>query len=234
MAAMTALLQLLNDQKLRLVHEDVAYAPIAGDAALGALLFALRLDEPGAVGFEGARVAERPELHLALATARQFAHALRRHAGRTERGMPALPGVVSENEARGWLLAAAEAVPAAEQERFCWRVARRLGPAPWADGSAAIELRHQQFGLFGEAFEAMEAAEAAATATAAAAAAEAAATATAAAAEAAPAPAGDSGPAPAVAAADEAPAAAVDLPAGTAAAVPAAPSGGADDPAAAA
>jgi hypothetical protein len=37
-----------------------------------------------------------------------------------------------------------------------------------------------------------------------------------------------------VAAADEAPAAAVDLPAGTAAAVPAAPSGGADDPAAAA
>jgi hypothetical protein len=225
MAAMTALLQLLNDQKLRLVHEDVAYAPIAGDAALGALLFALRLDEPGAVGFEGARVAERPELHLALATARQFAHALRRHAGRTERGMPALPGVVSENEARGWLLAAAEAVPAAEQERFCWRVARRLGPAPWADGSAAIELRHQQFGLFGEAFEAMEAAEAAATATA---------TAAAAAAEAAPAPAGDSGPAPAVAAADEAPAAAVDLPAGTAAAVPAAPSGGADDPAAAA
>ncbi|HEX7688823.1 MAG TPA: hypothetical protein VF453_14010, partial [Burkholderiaceae bacterium] len=90
---MTALLQLLDDHKLRLVHEDVAYAPIAGDAALGALLFALRLDEAGAVAFEDARVADRPALHLALSTARQFAHALRRHAGRVERGSPALTGV---------------------------------------------------------------------------------------------------------------------------------------------
>src|SRR6516225_2040989 len=145
LATMRAVLTLLPDQTLRLDHDEVAYAPIASDAALGALLFTLRVE---AVDLAHARHADRPELRLALATAREFARILERHAGRAERARALLPAAVTEGAARAWFAGAAAAVPAAEQERFCWRVARRLGPEPWSDGHAAIELHNQQFGLF--------------------------------------------------------------------------------------
>jgi hypothetical protein len=143
-------LTLLPDQTLRLDHDEVAYAPIASDAALGALLFTLGIDD---VDLSGARVSDRTELRLALATARQYAHILARHAGRAARGEALLPAVVPESAARGWLVGAAAAVPAAEQERFCRRVAQRLGAEPWSDGHAAIELHNQQFSLFDTDFE---------------------------------------------------------------------------------
>jgi len=142
---MRPVLTLLPDQNLRLDHDEVAYAPITSDAALGALLFTLCVDD---IDLSRARVADRTELRLALSTARQYAHILARHAERPARSEPRLPAVVSEAAARGWLLSAAAAVPAAEQERFCWRVARRLGTEPWSDGHAAIELHNQQFSLF--------------------------------------------------------------------------------------
>jgi hypothetical protein len=147
---MRPVLTILPDQTLRLIHEEVAYAPIPGDAALGALLFALNLGE---VNLAAARHAEKPALRLALATARQFARILERHAGRAERERPLLPVVVSVDTARGWLLGAAEVVPAAERERFCWRAARRLGENPWGDGSPAIALHNQQFCLFEASFD---------------------------------------------------------------------------------
>jgi hypothetical protein len=153
LATMRPVLTLLPDQTLRLDFEEVAYAPIASDAALGALLFTLRAD---AVDIARARHADRSELRLALATARAYARILDRHAGRLARAQPLLPGAVTEAEARTWFAGAAAAVPAAEQERFCWRVARRLGPEPWSDGHAAIELHNQQFGLFEPTFDAPE------------------------------------------------------------------------------
>jgi hypothetical protein len=155
---MLLVLTILPDQTLRFDHEGVTYAPLANDPALGALLFALGVHDAD-VDLSTARVAERPELQLVLATARQFAHLLARHAARANRTEPLLPTVVSEDTARTWLVNAAAAVPAAEQERFCWRVARRLGAAPWSDGRAAIELHNQQFGLFEASFEDAAAAE---------------------------------------------------------------------------
>jgi hypothetical protein len=53
--------------------------------------------------------------------------------------------------------AAALAVPEAERDRFCWRLARRLGADPWGDGRPAIALANQQFGMFEEGFEEIEA-----------------------------------------------------------------------------
>jgi hypothetical protein len=142
---MRPVLTLLPDQTLRLDHDGIAYAPLRGDAALGALLFTLRVE---AIDLRRARVADRTELHLALATAREFARLLERHAARPARGESRLPAVVTEDDARAWFAGAAAGVPQAELERFCWRVARRLGPEPWSDGRPAIELHHQQFGLF--------------------------------------------------------------------------------------
>jgi hypothetical protein len=150
---MHPVLTLLPDQTLRLDHAEVAYAPIASDAALGALLFTLRVD---AVELAPVRHVDRPELRLALATARAYARILERHAGRATRTQPLLPAAVTEAEARAWFAGAAAAVPAAGQERFCWLVARRLGVEPWSDGRAAIELHNQQFGLFEPGFEALE------------------------------------------------------------------------------
>ena len=147
---MRPVLTLLPDQTLRLDHDEVIYAPIAGVAALGALLFTLRLDD---IDPKHARAAHRSELRLALAAARQYTRILERHAGRASRGEPLLPQGVTEATARGWLMSAAAAVPAAEQARFCWRVARRLGAEPWSDGQAAIALHQQQFALFEASFE---------------------------------------------------------------------------------
>jgi len=146
-------LTLLPDQTLRLDHDEVAYTPIASDAALGALMFTLGIDD---IDLSDARVADRTELRLALSTARQYARILARHAARPARGEALLPAIVAEAAARGWLVSAAAAVPAAEQERFCWRVARRLGAEPWSDGQPAIELHNQQFALFESGFEETE------------------------------------------------------------------------------
>jgi hypothetical protein len=141
---MHAVLTITNDH-LRLEHEQVTYEPIPTDAALGALLFAL---PPADVRFTGASAAARPALQLALVTARQFAAMLARHAGRPDRATPRLPAHVTVDQAREWVRAAGEAVPPAEHERFCARVARALGDDPWGDGSPAVVVRHQQFGLF--------------------------------------------------------------------------------------
>jgi ABC-type transporter Mla subunit MlaD len=137
----------ITDDHLRLEHEAVTYEPIASDAALGALLFAL---PPAEVRFTGATAAARPALQLSLATARQFAALLARHAARPDRALPRLPAGVSIAQAREWARAAGDAVPPAEHERFCARVAQALGDDPWGDGSPAVVLRHQQFGLFGQ------------------------------------------------------------------------------------
>jgi hypothetical protein len=146
-------LTLIDDLTVRFVHDEVTYEPLRGDAVLGALLFTLGVDK---VDLANARHAHKTTLRLVFDTARQFAHVLERHAGRADRAQPLLPAKVSVADARGWFAQAAAAVPEAEQERFCWRVARRLGPDPWADGSAAIELRNQQFGLFEADFEERE------------------------------------------------------------------------------
>jgi hypothetical protein len=150
---MPPVLTLIDDLTLRFVHDEVTYEPLRADAVLGALLFTLGVDD---VDLSGARHAHKTTLRLSLATARQFVRVLERHAARAERGQPLLPAKVGVEDARGWFAAAAAAVPEAEQERFCWRVARRLGPDPWGDGSPAIELRNQQFGLFEAGFEAPE------------------------------------------------------------------------------
>jgi hypothetical protein len=151
---MRLVLTLIDDQTLRFVHDEVTYEPLHSDAALGALLFTLAVNT---VDLSGARVAQKPLLHIALATAQQFARVIERHAGRADRTQAMLPPKVDVEVVRGWFKSAAAAVPAAEQERFCWRVARRLGPDPWGDGRPAIELHNQQFGLFDADFESLEA-----------------------------------------------------------------------------
>lgn len=147
---MPPVLTLIDDLTVRFVHDEVTYEPLRSDAVLGALLFTLGVDK---MDFAQARHAHRPTLRLVFDTARQFARVLERHAGRAERAQPMLPAKVGIGDARGWFAQAAAAVPEAEQERFCWRVARRLGPDPWGDGSPAIELHNQQFGLFEANFE---------------------------------------------------------------------------------
>jgi len=142
---MNALLTRKNADSLRLACDGVVYEPVPSDAALGGLLFCL---QPEDVVFDGAPHDDRTELGQVLATARQFARILQRHAARTDRSRPDLPGAATVEAARAWAASAAGTVPADELERFCWRLARRLGPDPWCDGSPAIQLRHQQFGLF--------------------------------------------------------------------------------------
>ena len=80
--------------------------------------------------------------------------------------MPLLPAGVKVDHAHAWVHAAALAVPEAERDRFCWRLARRLGNDPWGDGRPAIALANQQFGMFEEGFEEIEARAAAAAAAA--------------------------------------------------------------------
>ena len=78
--------------------------------------------------------------------------------------MPLLPAAVKVEHAHAWVHAAAVAVPEAERDRFCWRLARRLGDDPWGDGRPAIALANQQFGMFEEGFAEIEAQAAQATA----------------------------------------------------------------------
>jgi hypothetical protein len=47
-------------------------------------------------------------------------------------------------------------VPESERDRFCWRLARRLGADPWCDGRPAIALANQQIGMFDEGFAELE------------------------------------------------------------------------------
>ena len=98
----------------------------------------------------------------ALDAARQYGLILQRHVDRPDRGTSLLPASVKVDDAHAWVHAAAAAVPEAERDRFCWRLARRLGADPWGDGRPAIALANQQFGMFEEGFEEIEARAAAA------------------------------------------------------------------------
>jgi len=154
---MTAILTSLRSDAIRLTHEDVHYEPVATDAALGALLFALDLLGRDAFDVAAMRYADRVALGPALDAARQYGLILQRHIDRADRGGPRLPASVRIEDAHAWVHAAAASVPEAERDRFCWRLARRLGADPWGDGRPAIALANQQFGMFEEGFEEIEA-----------------------------------------------------------------------------
>jgi len=161
---MPATLTSLRADAIRLTHDDVAYEPIVDDASLGALLFALDLLERDAFDVAAMRYADRVTLRPALEAARQYGLVLKRHIDRKDRDVPLLPAAVKIDHAHAWVHAAALTVPEAERDRFCWRLARRLGDDPWGDGRPAIALANQQFGMFEEGFAEMEAREAAAAA----------------------------------------------------------------------
>ena len=169
---MPATLTSLRADAIRLTHDDVAYEPIATDAALGALLFALDLLDRSAFDVPAMRYADRVTLGPALDAARQYGLILQRHIDRVDRASALLPAAVKVDNAHAWVHAAAASVPEAERDRFCWRLARRLGADPWGDGRPAIALANQQFGMFEEGFEEIEARAAAAAAADAAASAE--------------------------------------------------------------
>jgi hypothetical protein len=154
---MPAILTTLRADAIRVTHEDVNYEPIVGDAALGALLFALDLLGRDAVDVAAMRYADRVALAPALDAARQYGLILSRHVGRADRRASLLPESVGVDDAQAWVHAAAMAVPEAERDRFCWRLARRLGADPWCDDRPAIALANQQFGMFEEGFEELEA-----------------------------------------------------------------------------
>jgi hypothetical protein len=160
---MPAILTALRADAIRVTHEDVHYEPIASDAALGALLFALGLLGRDAVDVAAMRYADRVALVPALDAARQFGLILAHHVDRADRASPRLPASVRIDDACAWVHAAATAVPEPERDRFCWRLARRLGEQPWCDDRPAIALANQQFGMFEEGFEEIEARAAAAT-----------------------------------------------------------------------
>jgi hypothetical protein len=164
---MPATLTSLRADAIRLTHDDVAYEPLENDAALGALLFALDLLGRDAFDVPAMRYADRVALVPALDAARQYGLILQRHVDRADRATPLLPPTVTVAHAYAWVHAAAATAPEAERDRFCWRLARRLGSDPWGDGRPAIALANQQFGMFEEGFEEMEAREAAAAASAA-------------------------------------------------------------------
>ena len=159
---MPATLTSLRADAIRLTHDDVAYEPLGDDASLGALLFALDLLGRDAFDVPAMRYADRVALVPALDAARQYGLILQRHVDRADRGTPLLPPAVTVAHAHAWVHAAAAAAPAAERDRFCWRLARRLGSDPWGDGRPAIALANQQFGMFEEGFAEMEARVAAA------------------------------------------------------------------------
>jgi hypothetical protein len=154
---MPATLTALRADALRLTHDDVAYEPLHADAALGGLLYALDLLGRDAFDVAAMRYADRVALLPALDAARQYGLILQRHLGRADRTTSRLPPAVTVDQLHGWLHAAAAAVPEAERDRFCWRLARRLGDDPWGDGRPAIALANQQFGMFEEGFAALEA-----------------------------------------------------------------------------
>jgi hypothetical protein len=162
---MLATLTALRADAIRVIHEDVHYEPVTSDAALGALLFALDLLDRNAVDVAAMRYADRVALVPALDAARQYGLILKRHVDRVDRSTPSLPGSVKVDDAYGWVHAAAATVPEGERDRFCWRLARRLGAEPWCDDRPAIALANQQFGMFEEGFEEIEARAAAAAAT---------------------------------------------------------------------
>ena len=155
---MPATLTPLRGDAIRVTHDDVSYEPLERDAALGALLFALDLLGRDAIDVAAMRYADRVTLGPALDAARQYGLILQRHVGRADRARPALPSTVRVDDAHAWVHEAARAVPAAERDRFCWRLARRLGANPWCDERPAIALENQQFGMFEEGFDELEAA----------------------------------------------------------------------------
>lgn len=154
---MPAILTPLRADAIRVTHEDVSYEPIASDATLGALLFALDLLGRDAVDEAAMRYADRLALVPALAAAREYGWILQRHVERADLANPLLPAAVRIDDAHAWVHAAAALAPEAERDRFCWRLARRLGTDPWCDGRPAIALAGQQFAMFEEGFEEIEA-----------------------------------------------------------------------------
>jgi hypothetical protein len=158
---MPATLTCLRGDAIRVTHDDVNYEPLERDAALGALLFALDLLDRDAIDVAAMRYADRVTLGPALDAARQYGLILQRHVARADRANASLPASVKVDDAHAWVHEAARAVPEAERDRFCWRLARRLGANPWCDDRPAIALENQQFGMFEEGFEEIEAAQAA-------------------------------------------------------------------------
>ena len=150
---MPAILTPLRGDAIRLTHDDVNYEPIVRDAALGALLFALDLLGRDAIDVAAMRYADRLVLGPALDAARQHGLILQRHVNRADRTTPLLPSATTTGHAYAWVHEATRAVPDAERDRFCWRLARRLGESPWCDGRPAIALENQQFGMFEEGFD---------------------------------------------------------------------------------
>ena len=153
---MPATLTSLRADAIRLTHDDVHYEPVGDDAALGALLFALDLLGRDAFDVAAMRYADRVALGPALDAARQYGLILQRHIDRSDRSVSRLPASVGVDDAHAWVHDAAASAPEAERDRFCWRLARRLGADPWGDGRPAIALANQQFGMFEEGFEALE------------------------------------------------------------------------------
>ena len=157
---MPATLTPLRGDAFRLTHEDVNYEPIERDATLGALLLALDLLDRDAFDVAAMRYADRITLGPALDAARQYGLILQRHVDRTDRSTPRLPAAVKLDDAHAWVHAAAVLAPEPERDRFCWRLARRLGAQPWCDERPAVALANQQFGMFEEGFEEIEARQA--------------------------------------------------------------------------
>jgi hypothetical protein len=154
---MPAILTPLRADAIRVTHEDVHYEPVTGDTSLGALLFALDLLGNDAVDVAAMRYADRVALVPALDAAREYGLILQRHVARVDHGSPLLPASVRLDDAHAWVHAAAALAPEAERDRFCWRLARRLGTDPWCDGRPAIALAGQQFAMFEEGFAEIEA-----------------------------------------------------------------------------
>src|SRR5476651_1330278 len=96
---MSATLTALRADAIRVTHEDVHYEPLASDAALGALLFALDLLGRDAVDVAAMRYADRVALVPALDAARQFGLILERHVDREDRAEPRLPPSVKVDDA---------------------------------------------------------------------------------------------------------------------------------------
>src|ERR1700761_588883 len=100
---MTATLTSLRSDAIRLTHDDVAYEPIATDAALGALLFALDLLGREAFDVPAMRYADRTTLGPALDAARQYGLILQRHVDRADRATALLPAAVRIDDAHAWV-----------------------------------------------------------------------------------------------------------------------------------
>ncbi len=137
---MPAILTPLRADAIRVTHEDVHYEPVASDAALGALLFALDLLGRDAVDVAAMRYADRLALGPALDAARQYGLILQRHVDRADRSTAQLPPSVQIDAVHAWVHAAAATVPEAEP-RSLLLASSRAGSAPIRGATAVRRSR---------------------------------------------------------------------------------------------